>query len=68
MIGLTPKSAFLPWLRNGAISKGVVSSPVAKQALKDRRRSAYWHFCEKRESRAKRKANAADDAGTLARG
>ena len=44
MIGLTPKSGFLMWLRKSYVGAGAVSAEEAKKALKERRLSTHYHF------------------------
>ena len=44
MIGLTPKSSFLPWLRFPHVGKGKVSEAVMKRFLTSRRQEAFHHF------------------------
>ena len=44
MIGLTPKSGFLGWLRKPAMGSGAVLTQVMNKELKTRRHNTLWHF------------------------
>lgn len=44
MIGLTPKSGFLGWLRAPAVGKGEVTLAMIRKEVKKRRDDIFWHF------------------------
>jgi len=54
MIGLTPKSGFLLWLRTSFLGSSAVSPETTKKALKERRLSTHHHFKGSKAGKRKR--------------